>query len=367
MSAEQRLRAPRHPVEPLDDASRALVPKTRVHEEPRTAQRDEEVPSTEPDGATQEQLARIRDSVLSGLQMVEEARARTPRDVSLPSAVALCRMDEPPTIPARDPPSSDVFAPMALNDRAVLLDPEGPTPLDRPVTRLPHDRPTDVDALRHAPTVTNQVARATPVQRDDPSDRPDPRERETDRERKLMMSVYDSERAFLVVKDHSPERAAHVESLKRHLAASGRLDDRELVLAQHAREKVALANAPAREHEERADRVMALALHAHDLDDRWRAQVVAHREQLIDDLGTLPDDKRAAVFADFETFAERDGANDSYFCRREMHKALKQEQELHKAYVYALALDKQKVRQSVDAQAATKVASDDSTGSRRRR
>lgn len=363
MSAAQRPKIVPRPVVPLDEASRSLVPPARIDErDERTAQREreEEIPSTEPDGNAQ--LARARDAALADVRAAEEPSADWRRDGSDPVVVRLDNQDQPSPSPVRDGPAPVEHLPLRLDDRAVLLDPEGPTPHERPI----HNRPTELDDLRAAPTVTNQIARALPLQEPEPMERSEPRrEVESKRERELVKSMYDSERAFVVIKAQEPNRAAHIESIQRHLAASGRLDDRELVLMQHAREKTALQRLPPDGRQIGVDRVLALALHARQLDDRWVSQMHAQRDQLVNEIGALPKEKRDAVFADFESFGERDGANDSLFCRREMESALKREPELHKAYVYALALDKQRARAVAEPHAPTKIV-DESSADRNR-
>ncbi|MBI1944664.1 MAG: hypothetical protein HYS27_03150 [Deltaproteobacteria bacterium] len=336
MSEATRPRYAPAPVEPLDTASRQLVPRALDPDGRTGRDLEEELPSTEPDGAANDALARARDSALSGLKLVEDARAKTPLEVRASDVLEVLVVDDRPTAPSRlDSAPSDVFAPIGA--RARLLDEAAPTPRDRPFRHVDHERPTDVDP-REAPTATYHATPAAPAQ---PAPRePDPRAQARDQERLLVLSVYDSVRAHHALQGLDDARAKHVASLGEHLKANGAFSDRDLVLAVHAREKRALLGAPEEVRREREDRVMALGLVAHEVDGAYRDQMRTFQDQLVSELGALPPQKRDAVYADFESFAERDGANDSNHCRRELFRALKEEQELHKAYVYALALEK---------------------------
>lgn len=330
-------------VEPLDEGSRFLVPRSDVEMiDGRTAQRDEDLPSTEPDGNAS--LTRDRDSVISALRQLEDERQKTPRDARVPEPVDLIAPDRP-TQPARAAVApSDVFAPLGARER--IMDADAATPPDRPFRHIGDDKPTDLDP-RHAPTLTLQqkpVDKNQLVERTEPLERPSPARRESDQERLLVRSIYETERAYEALKDLDPPRATHVASLRDHLMKSPAYSERDLVLAEHIREKRALQNATDAERDERENRVMAVGLVARQLDDRYRDQISEHRDRLVAELKALAPAKQNAVFADFESFAERGDANDSNYCRRELHRALKQELELHKAYVYALALDKKQQR-----------------------
>lgn len=351
-------------VEPLDEESRRFVPRsTGALLEERTA-REQDLPSTEPDGAGNEALARVRDSVVSGLLQLEDQRNKTPRDARAPEPVAQILGEDKPTQPARLGSSpSDVFAPLGARER--VIDSEGATPRDRPLRIVGQDKPTDLDVQRAAPTLTMQ---GRPPLRSEPTEPliHSRYERERDHERKLVMSIYDSERTHHDLENVNPQRAADIRSLATHLKATGELDDRDLVLAAHAREKIASKRAAPELKEGHEDRVIALALVGRELDDRYRDQMSVHKEKLLDELEVLPQEKRDQVFADFESFAERDAANDSNFCRREMHKALREErEELHRAYVFALALKKKPVR--VEENVPTVVGDENDSGARRKR
>lgn len=364
MNAEPRPRTLTLAVQPLDEQSRRLVPRANgLLLEERTAQRDEDLPSTEPDGAGNDSLARARDSAISGLLLLEEQRQKTERDVRVPEPVESILAQEKPTEPARPTVApSDVFAPVGAHERVV--DSEAATPRDRPPRNL-HERATELDPQRAA-TLTMQGRPYAPQ-----SERTEPlaharHERESNGERVLVESIYDSERAFMSLKNRDPQRAADIISLCDHLKATGQIMDRDMVLAAHAREKIALPKTEPELREGHEDRVMAYALIGRELDDRYREQMKVEKEKLLGELEALPAEKRDEVFADFESFAERDAANDSNFCRREMHKALREErEELHRAYVYALALDKKQAR--VDASVPTIVADDDAMGGGGRR
>ena len=195
----------------------------------------------------------------------------------------------------------------------------------------------------NAPTVTFAApARSAPaIERPEPID-PRRRERaaeETARERARVESMYGSQREFILVEALSPERAAHILSLKNELMQNRAFSNRELVLAAHVREKRALAEAPGDLNRE--DRVMALALVARDLDDAYRDEIRELKDHVVRDIGALPPEKRERVYDDFESFMKSGSGNDSHFCRRELHRALRDEAELKQAYVYALALDRQ--------------------------
>ncbi|MCC7075080.1 MAG: hypothetical protein IT383_27455 [Deltaproteobacteria bacterium] len=336
MSEATRPRYAPAPVEPLDTASRQLVPRALEPDARTGRDLEQDLPSTEPDGAASDALARVRDSVLSGLRLVEDARQKTPLEVRASDVLEELVVDDRPTAPSRlDSGPSDVFAPIGA--RARLLDEAAPTPRDRPFRHVDHERPTDLDP-REAPTATYHAGPA--VQPRPAAPEPEARAQPRDQERLLVLSVYDSVRAHHALSGADTARAAHVTSLSEHLRASGSFSDRDLLLAVHAREKRALLGAPEEVRREREDRVMALGLLAYEVDVAHRDQMRAFKDQLIGELGALPQQKRDAVYADFESFAERDGANDSNLCRRELFRALKEEQELHKAYVYALALEK---------------------------
>lgn len=339
MSGFQRPRLPLA-VEPLDESSRALL-----HGDERTFTRDEDLPSTEPDGFANDKIARERDSVLDALNLIEEQRQKTPRDAPLPHPAAVLLPPERETEPSRAASSpSEVFAPLGARER--VLDADAATPRDRPFRHIEDNKPTDLD-VRQAATATMQQA----PQRVDFAERTEPlprHERETENERLLMKSVCDTERVYLALKDIDPVRAAHVHSLFEHLSRSPAYSERDVVLQEHARERRALNNAAPHERDQRENRVMAVALVAHDLDERYRALVGAHKEKLVAELPQLPPDKRDAVFHDFESFCEKDAANDSAHCRRQLHDALKHERELHKAYVYALALDRKQQQRTTD-------------------
>ena len=339
MNPQPRLRMMSLPAQPLDEESRRFVPRAGDLLDDKTArEREAELPSTEPDGSGNDQLARIRDSVLSGLRLVEDARQKTPLDARVPEGVESLLAAEKDTRPVkRADPTSDVFAPAGSRDR--VLDSEGATPRDRPPKHIGQERATDI---HRATTLTMKGRPYAP--RSEPTE-PLPRhERETDQERAMVASIYNSERAFHDIKNNNPERAAEIVSLAEALKATGRLDDRDLVLAAHAREKVALKKQTLPSMVEgQEDRVIAFALVARELDDRYRDHMKIEQERLVGELEGLPPEKRDTVFADFESFVERDAANDSNFCRREMHKALREErEELHRAYVFALALDRKK-------------------------
>lgn len=364
MNAEPRPRALALAAQPLDEQSRRLVPRENgALLEERTAQRDEELPSTEPDGAGNDSLRVARDSAISAVRLLEDQKQRTERDVQVPEPVESILAEEKPTEPARPAnASSDVFAPLGARERVV--DSEAATPRDRPPHRV-HERATALDPQRAVATLTMQ-GRPYAAQSERTEPLADPRhERESNHERLLVESIYDSERAFMSLKNRDPQRAADIVSLCEHLKATGQLMDRDMVLAAHAREKVALPKTDRDLREGHEDRVMAFALIGRELDDRYREAMKVEKEKLLGELEVLPPEKRDEVFADFESFSERDAANDSNFCRREMHKALREErEELHRAYVYALALDKKQAR--VDASVPTIVADDDGMGGGRR-
>lgn len=263
--------------------------------------------------------------------------------------------------PTRSDPTSgsDVFAPLRTAPRAVDLDP--PTPRDRPHRLVAQDVATELDGASRA-TVTLPVAPALRAERALPErPREDPA---TARERQLVLSVYDTQRAFFTLQAQQPERAAHVLSLQRALTASGVFGERELALAVHARDKTALAGAPPEQRDAREDRVFAIGLLAREIDDQYREQTRALHTQLLTDVRALEPAHRDQVFADFDTFVQSDAANDSNFCRRELHRALREEHVLHRAYVIALALDRKSDPQRVDASAATLLA--ELTGAARR-
>lgn len=365
MNAEPRPRALALAVQPLDEQSRRLVPRANgLLLEERTVQREEELPSTEPDGAAIEGLRPARDPAISALRLLQDQKQKTERDVQVPEPVESILAKEKPTEPARPTVApSDVFAPLGSHER--VADSEAATPRDRPSPNV-HERATALDPQRDAATLTMQGRPYAPQ-----SERTEPieqarHERESNHERVLVESIYDSERAFMSLNNRDPQRAADIVSLSDHLKATGQLTDRDMVLAAHAREKVALPTAARDLREGHEDRVMAYALIGRELDDRYRDQMKVEKEKLLGELEALPAEKRGEVFADFESFAERDAANDSNFCRREMHKALREErEELHRAYVYALALDKKQAR--VAASVPTIVADGDGVDGGERR
>ena len=347
---------------PLDEQSRRLVPAALSSREARaepTAKREQDLATTEPDAFGNDSLQRVRDSVLQSLnRRAQGSQEPTP---------GLRLVEDRPTQPVRDgAAASDVFAPVGAQVR--VLDPDGATPRDRPVRHIDHDKPTDVDRMRGEPTTKTFYGpprSADNVRRPVLHERP-PHERDTERERALMKSVHESERAYHAYKNVEPERAARVERLRDGLKKSDAFSSRDLLLGVHARERRSLQTIKdPREHREREIRVLALGLIARDLDDKYRSQMKEWREQLVDEVKTLDDDKRQAVFAEFDSFVADDKSNDSHYCRRELHRALKDEQDLHRAYIYALALEKQRASRPSTDEAARSVSGEKSASSRR--
>jgi hypothetical protein len=320
----------------------------------------------EPDDRTprdQDLLATIPDPVDLG-SLIDRPTGRTPAidKAALMRAPHPLDLAEAPTRPDA-PAASDVFAPVRGEGRAIAI--EAPTPLERPDR---HEVPTAIEKRTplRAETITMK-----PVARDErtPS-RHAERERseaETNRERNLVAGVIHSERGFVAMKSVDPPRAAHVEALAGKLRESGVFAERNLALVVHAREKAALAQAPHAEQKTREDRVFALALLAREADDAYRAQTRALTAHLVADARVLTPEKREQVFADFDSFMNSESANDSAHCRRELHKALREEHEWHRAYVYALALDRGAGPRRVQADAKTLLAGLDAAAAERSR
>lgn len=316
-------------VVPLDPAAEGDM--VRVGDE-RTP-RDVDLPSTEPERSPEE-FARYlgREAATPAIDKAGLLRA--------PEKVVLGDEHEMITRPDKST-GSDVFASMR---------PEQPTPLERPGKA----RPDDVDTLAQPPLVAQEGPMVTLHVRPEAQEIERPRhERETARERAVIESVYHTHRSFLDMQQQDPQRAAFIASQQQTLRAREMLDDRDLAIATHDREKRELVDAPAIDRRAREDRVYALGLLARELDDRYREQTRALKAKLMDDVRALPSEKRDAVFEDFDSFAQTGPASDSNFCRRELHKALREEEVLHKAYVYALALDKKSDPKRVEADAAT--------------
>lgn len=340
----QRERPP--PVRALDDESRRLIrPRPELLDERTMRLHDA---STEPERSYE------------GSAQILELRSRDPERMWLPRAMVddvlkdidnkrapapvEMRRDEPPTMPDRtDRPSSDVFQSIGAGQHPIEVDLEAPTPLER--RHRFDERPTDLDVRLAAPTATYHPARDIPV-RDDSREQPgrDRHAEATARERRLVEDMYASERKFVIIQAEDPQRAQHIESLATALKTSAVFQDRQRVLAIHGRERAALESAAGERHKAREDQVIAMGLVARELDDGYRDAIKELRVQLVNELETLPADKRDAVYADFDSFIEKGGANDSHFCRRELHQAMNDENVLHKAYVYALALDQHRPR-----------------------
>lgn len=326
-------------VRPLDERSRHLVP-----DEPTMGPtpRDHEVPTTEPD-VRSSALARIRDAVVDELAK-RSGDGRTP---------SLRLISEGPTRPTTDTArTSDVFAPAGAKER--VLDSEAATPRDRPLKNLIDEKPTDVGHARAAPTTATfhyAPRSAESVRRPMVHERVS-RERESEREAALVKSVYDTEHGFHALKNVDSKRAEHIMSLRDKLKESEIFTGRDLVLAIHAREKRQLEHTTGAEYAERNDRVMALGLIARELDDKYRAQMRGLEKMLTQEFRRLDEQKKEAVYADLDTFAEDDRSNDSSYCRKELHRAVKDEAELHRAYIYALALEKlRRARESTESAA----------------
>lgn len=321
------------PVRALDEGARRFVrpgdnlddSTMRLHEAPTQPER-----SFEGGANIFELRSRGPERLMIPRALVDDVLRDVPDGAKQVPAPVDVRGQEPPTMPddRSGRSSSDVFQ---------SLVPEPPTPRDRPLRF--DERPTDLDIRQVAPTATYHAARDIPVQDDQREE--SPRDRvalATAHERALVASMYDSQRKFLTIESDDPRRAEHITSVAEALKTSDVFSNRERVLAIHARQRVALEEAPPQRLKEHEDQVIAIALVARDLDDRYRDTMRALRDQLVNELPLLPTDKRQAVYADFESFVDKGGANDSHSCRRELDAALNNEVVLHRAYVYALAL-----------------------------
>lgn len=327
----------RGPVVPLDPAGKNDLVRIRDERTPK----DADLPRTEPE-RSREELARFIERTAMTPPIDKAALHRVPAFVDLGDGhEAITRPDKNT--------GSDVFAPIVR---------EQPTPNERRPAKL---REEDIDTALISPLAAERNAPTKTLRADAARERPasgapvrelSRHEIATARERDLVECVYDTQRAFLTLQQQEPQRAEHITSVNAALRMSG-VFDRDQALAQHARERMALNDATDIQRKSREDRVFALALLARELDDKYREQTRALKEQLLDDVRALPADKRDRVFEDFESFAQSEPANDSNHCRRQLHKALREEQVLHKAYVYALALDKKSDPKRVEADATT--------------
>ena len=339
----------------LDEQSRALVREEVTARSFIGPARDQDLPTTEPDVGNSA-LMRARDSVLAEVE-------QRPTDRRTPALQLISERTAPPT-PTTDK-RSDVFAPTGAKER--VLDADAATPRDRPLQNLIHQRPTEVDRLRAATTtVTFQREQRSVdnVRRPRVTDRFS-RERESDKDKLEMKSVYESEHSYHQYKNIDEKRAEHIVRVKDELKKADIFNTRDLAIAMHSREKRALDNYTGDALEERRDRVMALGLLARELDDKYREQMRALEKMVTKEFRALDEEKQERVYEDFDSFTEDDRSNDSNFCRKELNRALKDEVELHRAYIYALALEKQRrARESAESSALKK---SDLSGSRSRR